>query len=94
MEVLWSSKEPLKPADVLKQLEGEYAYTTVMTVLKRMADKELVTRQAVGNAFVYAPIKDKATFACNCLEDLFARLFESYGNSVVLAFQKVAKKYK
>lgn len=90
MEVLWSSKEPLKPADVLKQLTGDYAYTTIMTVLKRMADKKLVTRQPIGNAFAYYPVKDKQTFACNCLDDLFTRLFQSYGKSVVTSFKKIA----
>ena len=31
------------------------AYTTVMTVLDRLAKKNLVTRHKVGRAFVYAP---------------------------------------
>ena len=31
------------------------AYTTVMTVLDRLAKKNLVTRRKVGRAFVYAP---------------------------------------
>jgi len=92
MEVLWSSKESLKPADVLRQLKGEHAYTTVMTVLKRLADKKLVTRKSVGNAFIYTPIKDKESFACSCLEDLFTRLFDCYGESVVTSFKKVVKK--
>lgn len=94
MEILWQSKEPLKPADVLKQLKGDYAYTTIMTVLKRLSDKHLVNRESVGNAFAYSPVKNKETFACNCLEDLFRRLFKSYGDSVVSAFRKVAKEEK
>ena len=31
------------------------AYTTVMTVLDRLAKKNVVTRRKVGRAFVYAP---------------------------------------
>jgi BlaI family penicillinase repressor len=31
------------------------AYTTVMTVLDRLAKKNLVTRRKVGRAFVYSP---------------------------------------
>jgi predicted transcriptional regulator len=93
MEILWESKEPLKPSDVLKKMTGDYAYTTIMTVLKRMADKKLVTRKAVGNAFVYSPIKDKNTFACTCLDDLFTRLFASYGNAVTVSFRKASKRY-
>jgi predicted transcriptional regulator len=31
------------------------AYTTVMTILDRLAKKNVVTRRKVGRAFVYAP---------------------------------------
>ncbi len=91
MDVLWSSKVPLKPAEVLKQIKGEYAYTTIMTVLKRMADKNLVTRTPEGNSFLYSPCNSKEKFACSCLDDLFSRLFASYGKHVVTAFKKSAK---
>jgi predicted transcriptional regulator len=92
METLWASVEPLKPAQVLEKLSGTYAYTTVMTVLKRMSDKKLITRKPKGNAFLYSPITDKDTFAAQCLDDLFARLFDSYGEHTVVSFKKTAKK--
>lgn len=81
----------LKPADVLKNLKGNHAYTTVMTVLKRMADKKLVKRTAIANAFSYSPLLDKAAFASAALEDLFARLFDSYGEYVIPSLKKSAK---
>lgn len=90
MEVLWDSKESLKPSEVLKKLEKGYAYTTVMTVLKRMSDKKLVNRIAKSNTFFYSPIVDKCTFASQALDDLFYRLFESYGEHVVTSFKKLA----
>ena len=91
METLWSSAEPLKPAQVLEKLKGDdYAYTTVMTVLKRMSDKKLITRQLKGNVYLYQATTDKATFASTCLDDLFARLFEAYGESVPTSFKKVS----
>jgi len=92
MEVLWSSKSPLKPAEVKAHLVGEQAYTTIMTVLKRMADKKLVTRTPNGNAFVYSPCMCKTEFASEALDDLFARLFDAYGQDVVTAFKKSAQK--
>lgn len=91
MEVLWSSPDALKPADVLKNLKGDHAYTTIMTVLKRMADKKLVKRDAIANAYSYTPLLDKATFASEALDDLFARLFASYGEYVLPSFKKSAK---
>jgi len=92
MDVLWSSPNPLKPAEVLKKIDGKYAYTTVMTVLKRMSDKEFLTRKRVGNVFFYHAAQSKKAFASDLLQDLFRRLFTSYGDSVIPAFKKSVKK--
>jgi predicted transcriptional regulator len=92
MEVLWESSEPLKPSAVLAKMSGDYAYTTIMTVLKRMADKKLVKRQLKGNAYFYRAVSDKATFASDCLDDLFARVIDSYGDLAVTSFQKISSR--
>lgn len=94
MDILWSSTAPLRPSQVLRQLHGDHAYTTVMTVLKRMFDKNLVARQKIGNAFLYSAIEDKATYACSCLDDLFERLFTSYGSYVTDSLNRVARRLK
>jgi predicted transcriptional regulator len=94
MEVLWSSSTPLKPSEVLIKVNNGHAYTTIMTVLKRMADKKFVKRKLIGNTYLYQAIEDKSTYAATALEDLFARLFESYGDSLLPAFKKFVKKYK
>jgi predicted transcriptional regulator len=93
MDVLWEAGSELKPAEVKKLIKGNYAYTTIMTVLKRMADKKLVTRTLKGNAFYYKVILDKSDFAADCLDDLFYRLAESYGQDYTLrSFKKVFSK--
>ena len=94
MDALWSSNVPLKPADVVKLLSGSHAYTSITTVLKRMADKKIVKRHQEGNVFFYQPVSPKQEFACNCLDDLFVRLFETYGDDVVTSFKKIAKQQK
>ncbi len=94
MDVIWSSPEPLKPQEVLFKLEGDYAYTTIMTVLKRMADKKILHRQLKGKVYYYSSTTDKQTFACECLADLFDRLFDSYGQELVTSFRLSAQKHK
>lgn len=90
MDVLWEANSELKPAQVKKLIKDKYAYTTIMTVLKRMADKKLVTRVLKGNAYYYKAIQDKSDFAADCLDDLFHRLAESYGQDYTLrSFKKV-----
>ena len=56
LNALWSLGQG-SVRDVRKAIstKKKLAYTTVMTVLDRMAKKELLSRRKVGRAFVYAP---------------------------------------
>jgi len=92
MEVLWTSSLALKPAEVLNKIGDRYAYTTVMTVMKRMADKKLLIRKKRGNVYFYQAVKSKCDFASESLDDLFERLFSSYGEHLIPSFKRVAKK--
>lgn len=94
MDVLWSSPTPLKPAQVKDQIVGDSAYTTIMTVLKRMSDKGLLTRKKTGNVFVYSPTADKKTYACSCLDHLFEHVLSNYGPDAITSFEKVKKQFK
>ncbi|MFR9775599.1 BlaI/MecI/CopY family transcriptional regulator [Micromonospora sp. MS34] len=51
---------PLTPAGVRERLDGELAYTTVMTVLARLAAKGVLTRIRTGRAYTYRPVGDEA----------------------------------
>lgn len=55
MELLWAADGPLAVADVhaLMAKERELAYTTVMTVLDRLAKKHMVERELVNRAWQY-----------------------------------------
>lgn len=57
LEVLWGTDAPCSVADVHAVLNEErpLAYTTVMTVLDRLAKKDLVTRELVARAWRYRP---------------------------------------
>ena len=54
MEVLWAHGES-NVHDVVRRLGRPLAYTTVMTTLDRLFKKNLLSRQAEGRAFRYAP---------------------------------------
>lgn len=57
MEVLWQSSNPRSVAEVLDVIlhTREVAYTTVMTLLDKMARKGSVARSKRGKAYLYAP---------------------------------------
>ena len=58
MDVLWDNEGSLTPAEVNAQLaaDRELAYTTVMTILVRLFDKGVVTREHRGRAWAYRPV--------------------------------------
>jgi len=56
---LAASTTPLTPGQVRDALGHDLAYTTVMTVLARLADKGLAVRQRAGRAFAYTAVIDE-----------------------------------
>lgn len=91
MEIIWQSSEPLKPSEVRQKLKGEYAYTTIMTVLKRMADQKILKRRRQGKAYYYQAVKDKRGFINSNLQDVYRNLVESYGKLAIANFIDVVK---
>jgi predicted transcriptional regulator len=61
MTQLWESKEPLTVRQVHERLsrDRDLAYTTVMTVLDRLAKKAVVTRSKEERAYKYAPAQSR-----------------------------------
>jgi predicted transcriptional regulator len=57
MEQLWSASAPTSVREVHVALsrDRDLAYTTVMTVLDRLAKKGLVRRERDGRAYLYQP---------------------------------------
>lgn len=74
MELLWSSGVPQSVADVHVQLnrERELAYTTVMTVLDRLAKKSLVSRELVNRAWHYQPTASQAEVVARDVQRMLA----------------------
>jgi predicted transcriptional regulator len=66
MEVVWSAAAPVSVREVLVQLPGR-AYTTVMTVLDRLARKGVVTRELVGKAWLYTATLSREEFVAQLM---------------------------
>jgi predicted transcriptional regulator len=63
MELAWKHQEiSVKSALYALRKDCNLAYTTVMTVLNRLAEKGLLTRTKDGRNFVYQPALDRDTF--------------------------------
>ena len=63
MDVLWQSYHPLTVRQVHDELSRErrrdLAYTTVMTVLDRLAKKGVVRQERADRAYSYAPMQSR-----------------------------------
>jgi predicted transcriptional regulator len=67
---LAAAAEPMTPAQVRDQLGADLAYTTVMTVLARLSEKGLVTRERVGRAYAYTAVQDEAEVTARQMQRL------------------------
>ena len=79
LEALWDldGVDPERPGasgrEVHERLAGRYlAYTTVMTVLDRLARKDLVVRERDGRAFRYAPRLTRAAMTAELMREALA----------------------
>lgn len=94
MDVLWEAGRSMKPQEVLGNLKGKHAYTTIMTVMKRMADKKMVSRKMSGKAYEYCPCQGRDIFVKNNLSGIFGDLVNDYGELAISQFVNEVKQNK
>lgn len=86
MAALWRLKEGSVEA-VRAELPDSHrgAYTTVQTVLNRLADRGLLTRHKNGRGFVYRPVLSEAEYLSRSLEHTLASATPSARQAAVAA---------
>lgn len=69
MDTLWTHGPQLTVRDVMDRMEGtkELAYTTIMTVLDRLAKKGLAERTLDGRAWRYTAASTREALAATAL---------------------------
>lgn len=75
MEVLWE-KGSATVAEVREALADEMAYTTVLTVLRRLEEKGYVGHKEEGRAYRYHPLVERQAARESALDRLTRRLFQ------------------
>ncbi|HKE69839.1 MAG TPA: BlaI/MecI/CopY family transcriptional regulator [Nocardioidaceae bacterium] len=71
MDRLWDAPGPRTVREVYDELvaERDLAYTTVMTVLDRLARKKMVTRTRDGRAYRYRPTHSRAELTAELMHE-------------------------
>lgn len=79
MEALWGSESPLTVQGVVDALGPGHNYKTVMTVLNRLVEKELLGRELDGRAYRYHPRMSREQFLRAVADELVHGYLEAYG---------------
>jgi predicted transcriptional regulator len=86
MNALWSIGEgTVRQIQQLMIATRPRAYTTIMTILDRLAQKGVVTRQKAGRAYLYRPNLTAEQARAHAIERIVAGFFE--GSTQALAAQ-------
>ncbi|MFZ5946256.1 MAG: BlaI/MecI/CopY family transcriptional regulator [Bacillota bacterium] len=87
MEIVWN-KEKVSVREVYEQLNlnREIAYTTVMTIMGRLAEKNILTKEPRGNAYVYSPTLSKDEFTSRMVSNVIDGLLEDYADAAFAHF--------
>lgn len=86
MDHLWSSTEPQTVRQVHEALSTRrsLAYTTVMTVLQRLAKKNLVIQQRDDRAHRYLPVHGRDELVAGLMVDALDQADETAGRAAAL----------
>ncbi|MGV8872924.1 MAG: BlaI/MecI/CopY family transcriptional regulator [Rhodococcus sp. (in: high G+C Gram-positive bacteria)] len=86
MDHLWESSDPQTVRQVHEALatRRELAYTTVMTVLQRLAKKKLVVQQRDDRAHRYAPLHGRDELVASLMVDALSQAPASGGRAAAL----------
>jgi len=87
MRVLWERPD-LSVREVLQLLPRgrSRAYTTVMTVMNRLAEKGLLERRPTGRAFIYRPGLSEREFVEQLTRRMVRSLIGDFGDTAVVHF--------
>ncbi len=85
MDAVWQLQEPTVN-DVCDFLGEDHNYKTVMTVMNRLVDKSVLSRQRVGRAYSYAPCSDREDFLAQVSRNVVEGLLEDFGDLAIAQF--------
>ena len=85
MEVIWA-RGSATVADVVEELKGKDAYTTILTLIRILRAKGYLSRRKEGRAHVFTPVVDRDTVARKAAHQLLSKFFAGSPSELVLSF--------
>ena len=103
MNAVWTMEEKgissknISVSEVMDEINNNgniRAYTTIKTVMDRLADKNLLKRQKIGKKFCYKSVESRAQMAESAINKLAGQFFNNDINSLMRALEKQCKSIK
>lgn len=85
MDAVWRLEEPTV-GDVCDYLGEDHNYKTVMTVMNRLVDKQILSRRRVGRAYSYAPCDSRDDFLARVSRNVVEGLLQDFGDLAIAQF--------
>ncbi|MFO8082210.1 MAG: BlaI/MecI/CopY family transcriptional regulator [Armatimonadota bacterium] len=89
MEAVWDAGQPVCVEDVRSRLEEQgkdAAYTTIMTTMSRLHDKDLLEREQRGRAYYYVPALSRSELSDNVTRRVIDGLLSSFAEPAISYF--------
>ncbi|WP_418790614.1 BlaI/MecI/CopY family transcriptional regulator [Phosphitispora sp. TUW77] len=84
MKIVWQvNKATVRDVYEKLRLERTLAYTTVMTIMGRLAEKGLLDKEPVGNAYVYTPTISEPDFIKKVVSEVLEGLMEEFSEPTI-----------
>lgn len=93
MDAVWSSgKDEITVREIMdvlnKRTKSPRAYTTYMTIMRRLDTKELLTRRRDGKTDIYRPVHSRDEYADLRAQAEVDQLVEQYGEVALSHFAR------
>jgi predicted transcriptional regulator len=84
MSILWGGKEmTIKDVQLLLELEKSTNFNTVMTVMNRLVEKNILEKRVEGRSCIYRPVISREQFLDMQSKELTHELIEEFGSLAV-----------
>lgn len=87
MSVVWKAAKPVTVRDVVSALEDRGpAYTTIMTIMSRLAEKGILRRTSAGKSYVYEARFTEEEFLARTAQRSVRKLVDDFGDVALAQF--------
>ncbi|WP_445506541.1 BlaI/MecI/CopY family transcriptional regulator [Niallia sp. 03190] len=84
MSILWEGKEmTIKNVQQILEKNKVVSFNTVMTVMNRLVEKDILQKRIEGRTSLYKPVLSKAVFLERQSKELTHELMDEFGSLVV-----------